>query len=123
MKPAPANSVLAQAIHRLDDKRRSFPFVIAHCGTISETLAESELFGHEQGAFSGAIKRRRGLFQAANHGTLFLDDDFELRQYTGVQHDGVRTKSCLIGRCQANARNLTSWTAAKNDGVVEPLPC
>ncbi len=66
--------VLAQAIHRLDAKRRSFPFVTAHCGTISEALAESELFGHEQGAFSGAIKRRKGLFQAADHGTLFLDD-------------------------------------------------
>lgn len=66
--------VLAYAIHQLDKKRRSFPFVTVHCGTISETLAESELFGHEQGAFSGAIRRRKGLFQAAHQGTLFLDD-------------------------------------------------
>ena len=46
--------VLAYAIHQLDAKRRLFPFVTVHCGTLSETLAESELFGHEQGAFSGA---------------------------------------------------------------------
>jgi transcriptional regulator with GAF, ATPase, and Fis domain len=66
--------ILAYAIHQLDQKRRLFPFVTVHCGTISETLAESELFGHEQGAFSGAIRRRKGLFQTAHQGTLFLDD-------------------------------------------------
>jgi transcriptional regulator with PAS, ATPase and Fis domain len=66
--------VLAQAIHRLDQKRRGFPFVTVHCGTINESLAESELFGHERGAFSGAHIERKGLFQAAHRGTVFLDD-------------------------------------------------
>ena len=66
--------VLAQAIHRLDPKRKAFPFVTVHCSTIGETIAESELFGHEKGAFSGAVSARRGLFQAAHGGTLFLDD-------------------------------------------------
>src|SRR6202453_4479428 len=66
--------VLASAIHQLDRKRRSFPFVTVHCSTISEALAESELFGHKRGAFSGAILERKGLFQAAQRGTLFLDD-------------------------------------------------
>jgi len=66
--------VLASAIHKLDPKRSSFPFITVHCGTITEALAESELFGHHKGAFSGAIQNRRGLFQAANNGTLFLDD-------------------------------------------------
>lgn len=66
--------VLASAIHILDKKRSSFPFVTVHCGTISEALAESELFGHNKGAFSGAIHCRKGLFQAAGRGTLFLDD-------------------------------------------------
>ena len=66
--------VLAYAIHRLDQKRKSFPFVTVHCGTISEALAESEFFGHERGAFSGAATARKGLFQAAHRGTLFLDD-------------------------------------------------
>jgi transcriptional regulator with GAF, ATPase, and Fis domain len=66
--------VLANAIHLLDDKRKCFPFVTVHCSTISESLAESELFGHTRGAFSGAVSERKGLFQTANNGTLFLDD-------------------------------------------------
>ena len=66
--------VLARAIHALDAKRRGFPFVTVHCSTISETLAESELFGHQRGSFSGATGNRDGLFHAANGGTLFLDD-------------------------------------------------
>jgi DNA-binding NtrC family response regulator len=66
--------VLAHAIHQLDQKRSGHPFVTVHCSTINESLAESELFGHELGAFSGAISRRKGLFQAAHRGTLFLDD-------------------------------------------------
>jgi formate hydrogenlyase transcriptional activator len=66
--------VLARAIHNLDQKRGSFPFVTAHCSTISESIAESELFGHRRGAFTGAFADRPGLFQAAHHGTLFLDD-------------------------------------------------
>lgn len=66
--------VLANAIHQLDNKRCAYPFVTVHCGTISEALAESELFGHQKGAFSGAIHERKGLFLAAGQGTLFLDD-------------------------------------------------
>jgi transcriptional regulator with GAF, ATPase, and Fis domain len=66
--------VLANSIHALDKKRNSFPFITVHCGSISESLAESELFGHQKGAFSGAITCRKGLFQAADKGTLFLDD-------------------------------------------------
>ena len=70
--------VLAQAIHRLDQKRSGFPFVTVHCSTVNETLAESELFGHHRGAFSGALMDRQGLFQTANHGTIFLDDVSDL---------------------------------------------
>jgi transcriptional regulator with PAS, ATPase and Fis domain len=66
--------VLAYAIHQLDQKRKSFPFVTVHCGAINEALAESEFFGHERGAFSGAAIARKGLFQTAHRGTLFLDD-------------------------------------------------
>jgi two-component system, NtrC family, response regulator HydG len=66
--------VIAHAIHQLDQKRRSFPFITVHCSTISEALAESELFGHQRGAFSGAVADRKGLFHAAHHGTLLLDD-------------------------------------------------
>jgi len=66
--------VLAQAIHWLDTKRKEFPFVTVHCGTVSEALAETEFFGHTRGAFSGAASDRKGLFQSAHQGTLFLDD-------------------------------------------------
>jgi two-component system, NtrC family, response regulator AtoC len=66
--------ILAQAIHRLDHKRNCFAFITLHCSTISEALAESELFGHQRGAFSGAVGSRKGLFGSAQHGTLFLDD-------------------------------------------------
>jgi transcriptional regulator with GAF, ATPase, and Fis domain len=66
--------VLARAIHRLDEKRKRFPFVTVHCSTVNENLAESELFGHRRGSFSGAVSSRVGLFQAAEHGTVLLDD-------------------------------------------------
>ncbi|MGB8886261.1 MAG: sigma 54-interacting transcriptional regulator [Candidatus Korobacteraceae bacterium] len=73
--------VLARAIHSLDAKRGRFAFVTVHCSTINESLAESELFGHRKGSFSGASVSRAGLFQAADHGTIFLDDvnDLPLR--------------------------------------------
>src|SRR5499427_8922293 len=73
--------VLARAIHSLDQKRCRFGFVTVHCSTVTETLAESELFGHCKGSFSGADRARGGLFQAANKGTVFLDDinDLPLR--------------------------------------------
>ena len=70
--------VLAYAIHRLDQKRRAYPFVTLHCGSLSEGLAESELFGHVRGAFTGAAGDRKGLFQSADRGTLFLDDVTDL---------------------------------------------
>jgi two-component system, NtrC family, response regulator PilR len=73
--------ILARAIHALDQKRCRHAFVTVHCSTISESLAESELFGHRKGSFSGAHADRGGLFQAADKGTLFLDDvnDLPLR--------------------------------------------
>jgi DNA-binding NtrC family response regulator len=63
----------AQAIHQ-HSKRKANPFVVVDCGAISPTLIESELFGHERGAFTGAIYKRKGAFVEANKGTLFLDE-------------------------------------------------
>src|ERR1700687_2458066 len=52
-----------QGIHKLDQKRKGFAFITVHCSTISESLAESELFGHRRGAFSGAVADRKGRFE------------------------------------------------------------
>ncbi len=64
----------AQAIHQCDTNRRNMPFVEVSCGALSETLLESELFGHVKGAFTGAIKDKKGRFEIANNGTIFLDE-------------------------------------------------
>jgi DNA-binding NtrC family response regulator len=64
--------LVAQRIHHLSG--RAGPFLAVNCGAISEHLAESELFGHEAGAFTGAVGRREGWFEAASGGTLFLDE-------------------------------------------------
>ena len=65
--------VLARALHRLSP-RNSKPFVAINCASIPENLLESELFGHEKGAFTGAVKRTHGKFELADNGTLFLDE-------------------------------------------------
>jgi transcriptional regulator with GAF, ATPase, and Fis domain len=73
--------LIAQALHRMSD-RRKLPFIAVNCGAISATLIESELFGHERGAFTGAIAPREGLFASADKGTIFLDEVGELPSST-----------------------------------------
>jgi len=67
----------ALALHRASLRAKG-PFVAINCATLSETLLESELFGHERGAFTGAVQRKLGKFEAADHGTLFLDEIGEM---------------------------------------------
>ncbi|KAB0485582.1 sigma-54 factor interaction domain-containing protein, partial [Pseudomonas vancouverensis] len=65
--------LVARQVHMMSQRSRG-PFVAVNCGAFTESLAESELFGHEKGAFTGAINSKAGWFEAANHGTLFLDE-------------------------------------------------
>ncbi len=76
--------VFANAIHGMSNRRKS-PFVSVNCGAIPETLLESELFGHEKGAFTGATEQRKGFFEVANHGTIFLDEIGEMPFGTQVK--------------------------------------
>jgi len=69
--------VVARMLHALSPRSKR-PFVAVNCGAVVSTLAESELFGHEKGAFSGAVDRRAGVFEAADGGTLLLDEVSEL---------------------------------------------
>jgi len=74
--------LVAHAIHQLSTRSKG-PFIPVHCAALTPTLLESELFGHEKGAFTGATERRRGRFEMADGGTLFLDEISEI--HTSIQ--------------------------------------
>ena len=76
--------LIAQTIHQLSP-RADAPFVAINCAAIPETLLESEIFGHERGAFTGAVDRRAGCFELADRGTLFLDEIAEMQSMTQVK--------------------------------------
>jgi DNA-binding NtrC family response regulator len=76
--------LVARAIHR-HSRRAGGPFVDLHCAALAETLLESELFGHERGAFTGAVNRREGRFRQADGGTLFFDEIGEIPPATQIK--------------------------------------
>ena len=79
--------LVARTVHELSPRRRG-PFVAVNCAAIPETLLESEIFGHERGAFTGAAERRQGCFELADGGTLFLDEVAEMQP--GIQAKFLR---------------------------------
>ncbi len=113
--------LVAQTIHELSP-RNAFPFVAINCAAIPETLLESEIFGHEKGAFTGAQDRRLGCFELAHRGSLFLDEIAEMQPATQVKLLRVlqeRTFRRLGGRQeqQVDVRVL----AATNHNPVEAV--
>ena len=87
--------LIANAIHQNSD-RTTAPFVVINCGALTETLLESELFGHERGAFTGAVGSRKGLFESAAGGTVFLDEisetslTFQVKLLRVIQEHEIR---------------------------------
>ena len=79
--------LVARAIHEASDRREG-PCICLNCAALSETLLESELFGHEKGAFTGATEKKIGKFEAANRGTLILDEIGEMS--TAIQAKFLR---------------------------------
>jgi DNA-binding NtrC family response regulator len=122
--------LIAKAIH-YNSNRSDKPLVVVSCGAIPETLLESELFGHEKGAFSGAYKRRIGRFEIANGGTIFLDEIGEMspalqvkllrvlqeRKFERV--GGTKTIHVDLRIVAATNKNLT--TAINNETFREDL--
>jgi DNA-binding NtrC family response regulator len=76
--------LIAQALHQ-ESPRKDKPFVRVHCAALSESLLESELFGHEKGSFTGAVARKEGRFELADGGTLFLDEIGEISSSVQVK--------------------------------------
>jgi DNA-binding NtrC family response regulator len=122
--------LIAQTIHELSP-RQPFPFVGINCAAIPETLLESEIFGHEKGAFTGAHDRRTGVFELAHRGTLFLDEIAEMMPATQVKLLRVlqeRTFRRLGGRQEQSvdvrviaATNLNPAEALRNGKLREDL--
>src|ERR1041385_1438292 len=86
--------LIARAIYQHSDRSKS-PFIAINCAAIPETLLESELFGHERGAFTGADARRIGRFEQADHGTIFLDEIGDMTPGTQVKLMRVLQEKCL----------------------------
>ena len=115
--------VLAQALHDLGPRAKR-PFVAINCGAIPENLLESELFGHERGAFTGAVKQTIGKIESANHGTLFLDEIGDLPHPLQVKllrflQDQVIERIGGRQRIQVDVRIVSATNSSLEDRVNE----
>ena len=117
--------LVARAVHRLS-RRRNFPFVTLNCAAIPTGLLESELFGYERGAFTGALTQKIGRFEMANRGTLFLDEvgdiplELQPKLLRALQEKaferlgGTKTIPIDVRLVAATNRNLTQMMAEKH---------
>jgi two-component system response regulator HydG len=122
--------VIAQEIHKRS-KRANYPFVAIDCGALSKELAGSELFGHEKGAFTGAINQKSGSFEMANGGTIFLDEianlgyDIQVSLLRVIQERKVRhvggTRDIPLDVRILIASNEKLWEAAQKGKFREDL--
>jgi DNA-binding NtrC family response regulator len=118
--------LVAHTLHDLSPRAKG-PFVPINCSAIPETLLESEIFGHEKGAFTGAVERRIGCFEHADGGTLFLDEIAEMSgslqaKFLRVLQDGVVTRLGSKSQIRVNVRVLAATNrdplAALKDGSL-----
>lgn len=121
--------VIARLIHRCSEHCEG-PFISVHCGSIPDTLVESEMFGHEKGAFTGALRRKPGKFEIARDGTLFLDEIgtisiavqvklLQVLQDRSFQRIGgeelVRSNARVIAATNMNLRRMTDSGTFRKD--------
>jgi two-component system response regulator HydG len=122
--------LVARAIH-VNSKRADRPFVTVNCAAISETLLESELFGHVRGAFTGAVSARKGLFEEANGGTFFFDEivetsqTFQVKLLRAIQQGEIRklghSKSLHVDVRVIAATNQNPKQAMENGAFRQDL--
>lgn len=113
--------IAARVIHQLSDRREN-PFVVINCAAVSESLIESELFGHEKGAFTGATERRRGRLEMADTGTFFLDEIGELRP--GLQAKLLRVLEERTFQRVGGAQSIkvdVRWISATNRDLAKMI--
>jgi DNA-binding NtrC family response regulator len=108
--------LVARAIHSLSP-RRYMPLVVIHCGALTETLLESELFGHEKGAFTGAQYRKKGKFEVAEGGTVFLDEisDISLKTQTDLLRVMQEKEITRVGGTQTITVDFRAVAATNKD--------
>lgn len=117
-------TLVAKSLHS-NSKRAAYPFVVVNCSALPETLMESELFGHEKGAFTGAYEQKKGRFEIAEKGTIFLDEIGELslavqakllhvvQDHTFQRVGGAKTIHCDVRIVAATNRDLEAAVAEK----------
>ena len=119
--------LVARSLHERSDRSHG-PFIVVDCGSISESLIESELFGHERGAFTGAERARAGAFELANSGTLFLDEVGELplemqpKLLRALEHRGDSSTRRRAPQRSRRTRHLRHPPKPRAHGRARHLP-